>query len=155
MLGELRQASLQQHTDSYKWLTASLLVINGAACLSILSLESLGLEARLAAGSLFSAGVVFALLTGVANQRANQSIMPEIRKQLGYWLAVAYHGVREPELEATHRSEFRSAKRLALLGSALGRVSGLCWILGAVTLGVGMFHAEKVPEANVEILIPR
>jgi len=143
-LSESRQLLLEQHSHSFKWLTASLLAINGGAALAVLSNESIESEAKVIAGAFFSIGIFLALLIGVLSQRANQLALVPLNNAMGYWLAVAQDGERFEELEEEHQRQFKPVQRLSLASQILGWLSACLFCAGIVTTGLGLTEHKDV-----------
>lgn len=147
----LRATSWEQHSHSFKWLTASLLALNGGGLLSIASLK-IPFDDKLIAGSSFTIGLAFALLVAVLSQRAIIAMLVPIQRQIGYWMTVVDDGVRDESFEATLNKETKSSVRLAIVGQAAGWLSALALFGGIVAAGSGLAqvsdHSQITPIAQ-------
>ncbi|MCA1652710.1 MAG: hypothetical protein ABR588_10660 [Sphingomicrobium sp.] len=125
----------EQVAAQSKWLTASLLAINGAGGLATLEVIKAGHTAFLS-GSMFLAGLTAALLSGTALQEVYNRSSGLYDEAFGYWLAVK-HGQSRIESEESDRSD-RAGKinRWNFLPPLIGWISGLLFLCGSITLAV-------------------
>lgn len=118
-----------------KWLTASLLAINGAGALASLNAASEADNSWIA-GVIFAVGILAALLSGVAMQEVYNMVPEPMLEQDDYWTVVSITGARDSEREDVLRSAASKASRLAILPPLLGWISGCLFLAGIVTLGL-------------------
>lgn len=142
LLKVLRSTAWDEHTHSFRWLMASLLGINGAACLGILNLSIIPFDHKLIAGGSFFVGILTALLVAVFGQHSVQKSLAPLQKQVGYWMTVAHDGERNEELESTLNDELKASARVGLGGRFAGWISALSFVVGALTAGAGMKQHE-------------
>ena len=146
-LDEIRQSLWSEHTHLFRWLTASLLAINGGAAIALLNAESLTGNTQLVSGGLFTMGILAALLIGVFGQRATQNTLPKLQKLAGYWLAVSSDGIREETLE---NDLIADLNRVGFAGHAsriAGWISAILFACGVLVIGADVGQKE---EANGE-----
>jgi hypothetical protein len=142
-LKAIRAISWEQHSHSFKWLMASLLVLNGGASLAILSAENLPIDHRLWAGCAFVIGIVFALLVAVMGQRAIQSSFEPIQRYIGYWFTVAEDGERDEQAEANLAKELQGIKWKAKTSQGAGWLSAISFVVGVVVAGSGLERSVR------------
>ncbi|MFW2351476.1 hypothetical protein [Qipengyuania sp.] len=135
VIAESRRTVIDEHSHSFRWLTASLLALNGGAALAVLSNETLEGSTKFYAGLCFLAGIAFALLVAVAGQRINRRAIPKLNDQLGYWLAVSHDGMRVAAREDELNAEMKGAMKLGVISQAFGWAAGFCLIGGAAVVG--------------------
>ena len=153
IIGEARRTALDEHTHMFRWLTASLLVLNGGGALAILSNESLAAASKFASGLFFVLGVILALLVGVAGQRSIRKALPHYAAIFGYWISVSHDGERVEAREQELNDGLLNSMRLGWLSQALGWGSGLMFVLGAGAVGynlLGVDNAKTEEAALVE-----
>lgn len=139
----LRATSLEQHSHSFKWLTASLLALNGGGLLAIAQSEKIGTQNVVVAGASFAVGLAFALLVAVLGQRAIIASLVPLQKQIGYWMTVCEDGIRSENLEADLALELKKSVRLSRFGQVLGWLSALALFGGVYLAGAGMVASER------------
>ena len=142
VLDELRIATLTQHTEMFKWLTASLLAINGGAAISILGTLSIDAIHKVYAGSNFVAGILSALFVGVALQIVSAKGLRPIQALKGYWLAVLVDGERAVDVENELEDDVLKSLRWAWIVPALGWFSGLFFAIGLGVVAHGILTSE-------------
>ena len=144
-LTEIRQMILEQHSHSFKWLTASLLAINGAAAVATLNTDSIPPVWKVLSGSAFAIGVLCALLVAVLAQKISIKSLVPIQRQIGYWIGVIHDGTRLEEFEAKLGSEMKETMRWGWAIPATGWVSGLFFFAGLGIIAAGLLND---PEPN-------
>lgn len=147
-INEARRTVIEQHSQSFRWLTASLLAINGASALAVLTKAGEANFDAQTAGALFIGGIVLALFVGVASQRTNQAILPNLQEQLGYWLVVAHDGERVETREQELNDEMSSKMRLGVFTQVFGWLSGILFLGGAICIGLSLENQATKLESN-------
>lgn len=151
-LKEIRAASWEQHSHSYKWLTASLLAVNGGACLAVLGQADMSVEYKLFAAGCFVGGIVLAMLVAVLAQRTITSSLAPLQRQVGYWMTVVHDGVRDQDFEQTLVEETKNAVRLSIFGQVVGWASAAAFLGGITAAGIGIWNTETA-SARFELKI--
>ena len=108
MMMEAFHDGLREVASLARWLLATLVVINGAAAISILPLH-LATGAKLAAAAAFLLGIVAALGAGIWSLYAFKKVSTSAGTMLGYWLTVMDEGPRLEALEATMKRHMDQA----------------------------------------------
>lgn len=135
-LSEIRQISWEQHSSGYKWLTSSLLAINGGAAFAIMSADRFkGADVRWPI-ILFVVGILLALLSARTNQWFVMRNMPGLQWMSGYWVSVLVSGVRDDDGEAALMSRVRTQMRGAWLGQAAAWASVFAFVGGIAVAGL-------------------
>ena len=119
----------EQYVANSKWLTASLLAINGAGAIALLN-GGHSPRDMIAAGLLFVGGLVFALLGAAAIQDIAGRVMPRLYAAEDYWNGVSVDGCRDEQREAELTANVDKAYRWSWLPPLLGWLSGLAFIAG-------------------------
>lgn len=108
MMMEAFHDGLREVASLARWLLATLVVVNGAAVISILPLH-LARGAKLAAAGAFLLGIVAALGAGIWSLYAFKQVSSSAGTMLGYWLTVIDEGPRLEALEATMKRHMDQA----------------------------------------------
>jgi hypothetical protein len=132
--------SWEQVASFSKWLTASLLAVNGAGGLTALGLLKDG-GGSWSASILFGIGLLMALLSGTALQHFYDAVAAPILKQDNYWTTVLIDGVRDSEVEEQLEAETKKALRFAYVAPVLGWCSGISFIAGSGALALASASA--------------
>lgn len=100
MMMESFHDGLREAGSLSRWLLATLVVVNGAAAISLLPLM-LPINAKVASASAFLLGILAALGAAIWSLYAFKRVSTSARTMLGYWLTVAGDGSRLEALEAS------------------------------------------------------
>lgn len=142
-LDDMRRLLLEQHSHSYKWITASLLAINGGAAVTILGQENLDPIWKVIAGGCFAIGILLALSVAVASQKINILALVPIQRQIGYWLTVSVDGHRLDDLECSLQNELRASAKFAWIVPGLGWLSALTFVLGLSAIAFPLLNQRN------------
>jgi hypothetical protein len=136
IMAEALQTGLREAGALSRWLLATLVVINGAAAISILP-HAMPVAAKAGAAGAFLAGILAALGAGLWSLYVFKRCSAAAQTMLGYWLTVANGGERLEALEATMKAEMDEAigSRATL---ALGAASAAAFLAGCALAGWGM-----------------
>lgn len=126
-----------------KWLTASLLAVNGAGAIATLNAERVG-QHDFWAGGVYIAGVLFALLGAAGLQEVYDRRSKPLIEYDKYWLAVSFSGKRDEEAERALKDAIGAAGRFALLAQLLGWLSGLLFAIGSALLIWGASAIRRI-----------
>ena len=99
MMMEAFHDGLHEIASLSRWLLATLVVINGAAAISLLPLR-MATEAKLGGAVAFLVGILAALGAGIWSLYAFKRVSISAGTMLSYWLTVADDGPRLEALEA-------------------------------------------------------
>lgn len=154
-LTEIRQSILEQHSHSFKWLTASLLAINGAAAVATLNTESIPAIWKVFSGAAFAGGVICALLVAVLAQKISIKSLAPLQRQIGYWIGVIHDGTRLEEFEEKIGIEMKAAMRWGWTIPVMGWVSGLFFVVGLGMIALGILDRPGVAASGQGIGICR
>jgi hypothetical protein len=128
-LTTLRNMSMGQAVDAQKWLTASLMAVNGAGAITAAGLKGQQ-EIGLAAFS-FIFGIGLALTNALLIQSSGFKSLPWMGKLIGYWISVADDGERVEQFEDQLRDEEKPWRRLGLAARTAGWLSAIAFFTGA------------------------
>ncbi|HEY0623807.1 hypothetical protein [Sphingomonas sp.] len=137
-LAEFRQITLEQHTSGYKWLTASLLAVNGGAAAALLSADKIRLTDVRWAFVAFVFGILLSLASARLNQSFAMKALPSLQEMSGYWASVMVTGARDDAREKALNGKAKSSMRGAWLGQAAGWASALSFVVGVVLVGLNV-----------------
>jgi len=108
MMVEAFQDGLHEVASLSRWLLATLVVINGAAALTVLPLK-MAPSVKLAAAVAFLIGILAALGAALWSLYAFKRVSIAAATMVGYWLKVADDGQRLDALEATMKRHLDQA----------------------------------------------
>ena len=136
MMVEAFHDGLREAGSMSRWLLATLVAINGAAAISMLSLKIMPV-AKLGSASAFLVGILSAIGAGCWSLFSFKRVTAGAGTMLAYWLSVANDGPRLEVLEATMKKHFEQA-----IGSRgthlLVLVSVVAFLLGCGIAGWGL-----------------
>ncbi len=135
-LDEVRTTLLSEHSHMFRWLSASLLALNGGGAVALLSSEKTDAGFFVWAGIAFLLGITAALLIAVSAQRTSQLAMPKVQMMIGYWLAVSIDAERDEVLEKEITGELLVAHNSGKWSRVYGWLSALSFLAGAIVTGV-------------------
>ena len=136
MMMEAFHDGLREVASLSRWLLATLVVINGAAAISILPIRMVP-EAKLGGAAAFLFGILAALGAGIWSLYAFKRVSVAAGTMMGYWLTVFDDGPRLEALEATMKRHMDQA-----IGSRATHVmvfvSVAAFLVGCALVGWGM-----------------
>ena len=120
-----------------RWLTASLLAINGGGALATLNQAKVG-DFSWCAGALFASGIIFALLSGTLLQELyNRRIGPVLECD-EYWSEVKFTGARDNSREEVLDKQLKKVLRFSWVAPSLGWMSGILFLVGCYFLAANV-----------------
>jgi hypothetical protein len=138
MMVEAFHDGLREAGSLSRWLLATLVAINGAAAISMLSLKILP-AAKLGSASAFLVGILAAIGAGCWSLFSFKRVTAGAGTMLAYWLSVANDGPRLEVLEATMKKHFEQA--IGSRGTHIFvLVSLLAFLLGCGLAGWGLIR---------------
>ncbi|MHA6332760.1 hypothetical protein ACXYL9_03665 [Qipengyuania sp. CAU 1752] len=149
----MRATSWEQHSHSFKWLTASLLALNAGGLLAMSQVQAIGVDDKLIAGGCFAVGLSFALLVAVIGQRSITATLLPLQRHIGYWMSVSRDGERNEGFEKELAKEFEKPTILGKIGQVMGWGSALSFFVAIYFAGVGLmnFEIEAMNSADLEV----
>ena len=116
----LQNSILEEHSALYRWSLGARLAANGGAAVAVAGLDALSLAAKVIAISMFSFGVILAILSAEFDQTALQKgLLPNLRMQ-AFWVKFKGTGVYD---EAS-MEEIIDQSRLVAKSNRGGRIAG-------------------------------
>ena len=146
----IRATVWEEHTHSFRWLMASLLAINAAACWAVAGMEEIGVISRLWSCGIFASGILAALLVAVFGQQSVRSSLLPLQKQIGYWMTVAEDGERSESVEEDLNRELKRSARIGLGGRIAGWISAGAFAAGLAIAGIGLMASASAQSSNVK-----
>lgn len=151
-LREARKLLSEQHSQSYRWLLASLLAINSGAIVATLNSNAIDPTCKVQAGGVFACGIIFTMLNAYAGQKLNATLIPHIQKRIGYWLGVAEDGNLDQEQDEALVRDTRKTLRRRHLPEFFGWLSALCFLVGLGFLGGSLIKEPQAASFSVNKL---
>lgn len=127
---------LDQHIADFKWLTASLLLLNSGSAVAILNSEFIPVQGKISGVAAYLAGILLALLIGVASQKLAMQMLPAVTGYRAFWIAVSQGEIFDPDSELAAGSLVRSAARFGWVAPTLGWLSAIAFLTGSVLAGL-------------------
>lgn len=121
---------LSEHSAMARWLTASLLILNGGATLAIFNAAE-KLHNTFMAASLFIGGIFAALLIGVLNQQANRKGGAILGEAIGQTFVVAHTGEYTAEAQMVAENIDARMAKAGRWPAKAGWLSALLFLAGA------------------------
>lgn len=143
-IAESRKQLTDEHSAAFRWLTASLLAVNGASALSLFGSVLVDKDVKLSSGLAFFVGTIAALLCSYLSQGAVRRIFLPLNQLAGYWIAVSQHGEHQPEIYEKIVSEVQQAARGSLLTRIAGWTSLVAFAVGVLGIGLRQYAADTV-----------
>jgi hypothetical protein len=140
-MSENPRSNLKGDSWCAAWLTAALFAINGAGVLS--TLGSLDHFSGVGPAAVFGCGVILSMLSGVVIQGLSYLYVAPISGMLAYWASVEICGEKNEAAHLEQRSKIDRISRWQRVAPALGWLSGLSFLIGAVWLGSSSRDAEN------------
>jgi hypothetical protein len=138
-----RNRLMDEHAASFRWLTASLFAANGGALIALVGSDDIPAYARVWAGSWFTIGILFSLLTAWFNQRLVGRMIDPMTNLIAFWGGIA-HGL---EFDEERHSELITAVKNSTKKSwavqACGWIAALVFLCGMVAAGTGFWSTSK------------
>lgn len=125
----------EQVASMAKWLTASLLAVNGAGAIAVFN-RTHSVDHPTSAGVLFTLGIGFALLSGTALQELYNRVSTPLHELDSYWTGVSITGVRDETQEKSLNGLLDAINRFAFIPPLLGWFSGFLFLAGAILLAI-------------------
>lgn len=137
-LKQIRTVAWEEHSQAYRWLMASLLGINGGACIAILGSEQVGVWSKIYAGGCWTIGILASLLIAVFGQHSVQKSLDPLQKFIGYWMTVHSDGVRADGIENDLLNELKASSKIGFGSRIAGWVAASAFLAGAIFAGQGL-----------------
>ena len=136
-IGRLLEATISQNQSSNRWYTGSLLIINGAAAVAIISAD-IASGYKIGANGAFVTGVVASLLSAKAELSGLVKMSAGFSKMNDYWSRVVASGIRDASKESSDGSflnlpvgeEIQERRRnVSLIAFVVGSLIAACGFL--------------------------
>jgi len=144
-LVESRQLLSEQHSHAFRWLMASLLVINSGAAVAVLNSDAIQALTKVRAGFAFATGITLALMVAYSAQKLANFVVPVIQERIGYWLAVLEDGELDEEALKPIVTKGVRVLRFRFIPEMFGFLSLFAFFVGLGIIG----SALSLPHHNV------
>jgi hypothetical protein len=144
-------ASTEQLLKMSGWLTASLLAINGAGALATLNAAPSANDLTIP-GLLFGSGILMAMLSAVAIQAFQGAVAGPLDALINYWRGAQIYGERDIQIEVELRKPIDKINRFSFVPPAIGWMSGLLFMTGAITLALIVAQPDQTALGRCEVL---
>ncbi|MFN3473115.1 MAG: hypothetical protein ACK4ZW_03620 [Blastomonas sp.] len=138
----IRERVWEEHSQSYRWLMASLLALHAGACLSIFGSDEIAKEIKLFGCGAFVIGMVLALTVAMFGQRSNQASLAPVQQQIGYWMTVVRDGERDDNFEVELADTLRKSSKIGVVARVAGWLSGVAFVSGVIISGYAMVYGD-------------
>ena len=134
---EGRRHLSEEHSASFKWLSASLLAMNGAGLLGLKDIKLTDPTHALISGAAFYTGIVLALLIAFLGQKSNQKMLDPVARSSLYWRVVAHSGILNEAVQKDIDGRIAMAMKFARWPSRVGFASLTFFSVGLAALALG------------------
>ena len=146
---------LDQHVADFKWLTASLLLLNSGGSAAILNSASISNHGKLISASLYLVGIALALLIGVASQKfAIKTLSPTIGYR-AFWIAISQGEIFDPDAERRAIEKIQATAKRAWIVPALGWLSAVAFLAGSICAAVNLVEVPSASSRDKQISAAR
>jgi hypothetical protein len=135
----------EQVSSMAKWLSASLLAVNGAGALATLNAAKANLYCP---SIIFAFGVILALLSGAGLQEIYIRLSEKLRDLDVYWTRVMLGAQRNSDDESRLERAVGSVNCWAAAPPILGWLSGVAFLVAASLLGLAVSAANSLDTAR-------
>lgn len=144
---ESRQLLMEQHSHSFRWLMASLLVINSGAVVASLNSDAIEPVTKVTAGAIFAVGISLALMVAYSSQKLTNFVTPVVQERIGYWLGVLEDGELDQEADEELAGKARKVLRFRFVPEFFGWLSLVAFFLGLAVIAATLLEAS-VPDTG-------
>lgn len=131
------EIAVDQVTGMSKWLTGSLFAANSGGVLTVLNTADKLTNPELCA-SLFSAGLVFALLGGTALQEVYNRLSEPLADLIEYWSEVEAGAPEDDDRHSEIAGRMNAIKRWFWTAPIPGWISGILFISASFSVAYGL-----------------
>lgn len=128
---------MEVNASASRWITTSLLAINGAAAIAILG-QPMPQAGKLLSCSLLSLGVLCALGSAHLGIKAGAKLLGPMGEALGYWINVKHDGYRISKLEGHEDALAKMIREAAKPSMVLGYLSVFLFAAGLISSALAM-----------------
>ncbi len=150
-LQEAHRSVVEQHADSFKWITASLLAINGGAAVALLNADSIRGNLRVIPGGLFTAGILCALLVAVVTQKISARALPHLHRKIGWWIGKEHDGLLPENFEEDDAKTSSEITKFAWTIPAIGWLSAILFALGMLFAARAISASQLSPASTSSV----
>lgn len=142
----LAQASSDQLVKTSGWLTASLLAINGGGALA--ALNAVDRVHSASSAGWFGAGLLMAMVSGVAIQGIQAKIAAPVEQYLFFWRRVSENGQLDQGALEQHQRDLHKFERLRFIPPLAGWISAALFAAGGLTLAEDLSQRDEGAQAR-------
>lgn len=128
---------MDANVASARWITTSLLAINGGGAVAILG-QAMATDAKLVSSFLFASGILSALASAHLGIKAATKVLAPMGNAIGYWISVKQDGYRVENLEGHETDMNALVKKETKIPALLGYASVAFFTGGLIAAAVGM-----------------
>jgi hypothetical protein len=143
---------LDQHVADFKWLTASLLLLNSGGSAAILNSAAISNQGKLISASLYLVGIALALLIGVASQKFSIKTLSPTIGYRAFWIAISQGEVFDPETEREAIEKIQATAKRAWIVPALGWLSASAFLAGSICAAMHLVDIPNVASSYRQAL---
>lgn len=136
----------QEMATVSRWLTASILAVNGAGAIAAFNADQSGRRYWIA-GVLFIAGVLCGLLSGVSIQEIYKRYSDTLSDAWDYQISLVSGKPIDVERQHRHQKQIAIISKFAWVPPLIGWVGGVLFVVGAAAM---VFLGESQLGANVQ-----
>ena len=146
---------LDQHVADFRWLTASLLLLNSGASVAVLNSVAVSNSGKMVSGSLYLVGIALALFIGIASQLfARKALTPNIEYRI-FWLHIAQGELFDAAEEQAVIGKIQSATKYSWVVPCLGWLSGFAFLTGSTFAGTNLVEIKPAVSMQEKVTLTR
>jgi len=145
-LASARQALLDEHSASFRWIMASLLALNGGGLLAFRDSDMTVGSYGLVAIFFFYIGIGAALLVAMFGQRAVQAMLLPVSEMQSFWSLTAATGEFSKANHDSIVTKINDASPMGLCARFAGYISFVAFTVGMLFA----FAAQQIPTQNLD-----
>jgi len=148
-----RQALLEEHSASFKWLMASMLALNSGGLFALSDMADIEGAHRAASAIMFVIGILCALAIAWLGQISARKMLEPLSEMTSFWIVAAASGQFNEDEHSRIGSEIQSVIDKSKKARYCGWVSVVAFVLGVGSIGTGIEAAySPASDAAVEAL---
>lgn len=136
---ESRARCLDENSATFRWILASLLTINGGACVALLSSDHIEVAGKIISGRYFCGGILFAFLLAYMTSLSSASVIKPLMNLGDFWIEAFKSGEVDADgvqqLEKLQTSVRMAVRPYSIASHISGWLSVVCCLFGAFMAG--------------------
>ena len=135
---------LEQHGSDYRWITASMLLLNSGGAVAALNAEYISIHGKMLAGITFVVGMIFAISVAWLSQILTPRIIGPMTMYRSYWIKI-YNGFEYVEADEIREVEKvrKERRKIAWPVPTAGWLSLISFLTAMAIIGQNIVQKES------------